>query len=73
MDISHLISILLAVISGILTWTWNKQDKRIDDLEKELQQVRLTYASKEEIKEIKELIEKGFDKLESRLDKKADK
>ena len=61
-----------AALSG-LGWLYAQIIKKQDQLEKDLVQVKLAYASKDEIKEIKELIERGFDKLEARLDKKVDK
>lgn len=73
MDIQTLFNILGTVISAALGYYITKNDTAIKELQTKLVQVQLEYAKKDEIKEIKDLIERGFDKLEARLDKKVDK
>jgi hypothetical protein len=73
MEISYLVHIIEVLVTGGLVYYINKNDSAIKDLNINLMQVKLDYAKKDEIKEIKDLIERGFDKLEARLDKKQDK
>lgn len=73
MDIQYLVHLIELLVTGGLVYYINKNDAAIKDLNSKLVQVQLEYAKKDEIKEIKELIERGFDKLEARLDKKQDK
>jgi hypothetical protein len=73
MEISYLVHIIEVLVTGGLVYYINKNDAAIKDLNINLMQVKLDYAKKDEIKEIKDLIERGFDKLEARLDKKQDK
>lgn len=73
MEIQYLVHLIEVLVTGGLVYYINKNDAAIKELNSNVMQVKLDYAKKEEIKEIKDLIEKGFDKLEARLDKKQDK
>jgi hypothetical protein len=73
MELNMLYHIIEVLVVGGLTYYINKNDAAIKELNTSLIQVRLDYAKKEEIKEIKDLIERGFDKLEARLERKQDK
>lgn len=73
MEINYLIHIIEVLVTGGLVYYINKNDAAIKDLTNNLMQVKLDYAKKDEIKEIKDLIERGFDKLEARLERKQDK
>ncbi len=73
MDIQTLFNVLGTVISAALGYYITKNDAAIKDLQENLMQVKLDYAKKDEIRDIKDLIERGFDKLEARLERKQDK
>ncbi len=77
MDLIHIVwGIAVFALSG---WNYMQQqqnkrlESQIEDLDKTLTDVRIQYVHKDELKDLKEFIGKGFDKLETQLSTKMDK
>lgn len=69
----HLIDILVTAVVAGLGWLYRGLVGDIKELNNELVEIKTKYASRGDLKDLQEVIERGFNRLEDKLDKKQDK
>jgi hypothetical protein len=77
MEVQHLVDILFAVLGVLAGWVMRKMDESLTGLTSKVQAIELlvagSYVKRDDLEKMTSTIFQKLDKIESKLDNKADK
>lgn len=67
-DVWWIVSLGISAVTGVIGYFLKRTISKQDEHEKDINHIKLTYVNKEELKEVKNDVNKGLDKLQQDVD-----
>lgn len=67
-DIGMIWNIIMTIATSVVGYFYKRNDKRLDELSKEIISIKVDYARKQELKDVVDKIDRTLERIDTKID-----